>query len=139
MNQVTTGAYWAQSILKATHSDVEFNLCKEALDRLDRASAARKTGDRESCHEELKGTVSILIELADCLEYNEHGSLALRLDSLYNSMIRALQSSGGEIDDEALEVCRSVLGHWVEGWRQVRLEERRTSNVQRRTPVYVAG
>ena len=66
----------------------------------------------------MPGAVAIVIELSCCLDYNQNGALALRLDSLYNYMIEALTLSAERTDVEGLETCASILNILTDAWRQ---------------------
>ena len=72
------------------------------------------------------GDRAILIELSSGLDYTKNGSLALRLDSIYNYMIDALTLSNREGDMEALLSCESVLKILSDAWHQAVTTEQRT-------------
>ena len=88
--KIYSRAYELTKVLTASNREVVLYLYEGALNFLNRALEARDLDDQEVAGKSIDQTISILIELSCCLDYSRNGSLALRLDSIYNYMIEAL-------------------------------------------------
>ena len=113
-----SNAYMVTKVLTVSNREVILYLYEGAAGFLQRAVEARKRGDETECCESLDRVSSIMIELSSCLDYNRNGSLAIRLDSIYNYMIESLGMSNRQHDLEAIETCLSILAILSDAWRQ---------------------
>ena len=113
-----SNAYMLTKVLTASNREVILYLYEGAAGFLQRAAEARKRGDETECCESLDRVSSIMIELSSCLDYNRNGSLAIRLDSIYNYMIETIGMSNRQHDLEAIETCLSILAILSDAWRQ---------------------
>lgn len=118
MAPIYSRAYMLTKVLTANSRELILYLYEGAEGYLDRAIEARKLENDEEAAEMTDRTVSILIELSCSLDYNQNGTLALRLDSIYNFMIEALTKSQGVEGTESLETCRSLISILSDAWRQ---------------------
>ena len=118
MSEGYSRAYLLTKVLTANNREVVLYLYEGALGYIARAVEARKQGDITDCNEAIDRVVSILIELSCSLDYNRSGSLALRLDSIYNYLIDILTEAARTRNIEAFETCRSVLNVLSDAWRQ---------------------
>ena len=111
-------AYLLTKVLTATEREVIVYLYEGAISYLRRAIKARKAGNEALCGDSVDRVVSILIELSNCLDYDQNGSLALRLDSIYNYLIQALTMSNKEQDLEPLQTAEGIMNILADAWRQ---------------------
>lgn len=118
MTTIYSRAYLLTKVLTASNREVILYLYEGAQGFLKRAAESRKAGDEAACGESIDRVISILIELSSCLDYNKNGSLALRLDSIYNYMIEALTHSSKDQEMEPVETCQSILVILSDAWRQ---------------------
>jgi len=119
-------AHLLTQVLSTQQHEVILHLYDGALNHLDRAMEALQRRDPRRASEALQRASSIIIELSCGLDYHRDGSLALRLDSIYNYLIEALTMATRSLDLEALETCRSVLVILKEAWGQAVESERRS-------------
>jgi len=105
-------------VLTANSRELILYLYEGADGYLERAIEARVAGNTDEAADLIDRTVSILIELSCSLDYNQNGTLALRLDSIYNYMIEALTKSQTTDGTEALATCSSLIGILSDAWRQ---------------------
>ena len=105
-------------MLTASKREVVLYLYEGALGYIQRAVEAHQEEEESARNEAINRVISILIELSCCLDYNRNGSLALRLDSIYNYLIQALTISCRTGEPAALETAASVLTILGDAWRQ---------------------
>lgn len=111
-------AYLLTKVLTASRREVILYLYEGAQNYLNRALKARNNKDEEACAESIERATSIMIELSCCLDYNHNGSLALKLDGIYNYMIEVLTLSNKSREIEPIKTCLSVLTILHDAWQQ---------------------
>lgn len=111
-------AYELTKVLTASNREVLLYLYEGADSLIQRAITERKDGNTAEAGAAIERVISVLIELSCCLDYNQNGSLAVRLDSLYNYMIHALTLAAGTDDLEALETSAGIMHILGDAWRQ---------------------
>lgn len=118
MSTTYSRAYLLTKVLTASNREVILYLYEGALSSLIRAAESREKKDPAGAGEEIDRVISILIELSGCLDYDQNGELALRLDSIYNYMIDVLGKSNKNQDVDALQTCEGVMTILCDAWRQ---------------------
>lgn len=111
-------AYLLTKVLTASKREVVLYLYEGAIEYLMRAVEARKEDEVAEAGEAIDRVIAILIELSCSLDYNQNGSLAIRLDGIYNYMIEALTLSNKDNELEPLETCHSMLKILCDAWQQ---------------------
>lgn len=111
-------AYLLTKVLTANNREVILYLYEGALSYLSRAMEAREADEVGESSEAIDRTIAILIELSSSLDYNHDGTLALRLDSIYNYMIEVLTQSNSNQDVAPIATCESILTILCDAWRQ---------------------
>lgn len=111
-------AYLLTKVLTANNREVILYLYEGALSYLSRALEAREADEAAESAESIDRTIAILIELSSSLDYNHDGTLALRLDSIYNYMIEVLTQSNSTQDVAPIATCESILTILCDAWRQ---------------------
>ena len=118
MSTVYSRAYLLTKVLTANNKEVILYLYEGLLGYLQRAQEARQACDEAECGAALEQSLSILIELSSCLDYNHDGQMAIRLDSIYNYLIHAITLSNKNQDMEPIETSHSVITILYDAWRQ---------------------
>lgn len=111
-------AYLLTKVLTADRREVVLYLYEGALNYLGRALDALENNDAQTFAEFTDRTVAILIELSGSLDYNQNGSLAVRLDGLYNFMIELLTNARESGEADSVKTCESIMAILGDAWRQ---------------------
>jgi flagellar secretion chaperone FliS len=111
-------AHLLTEVLSTDNREVILYLYGGAVTYLQRAAEHLAQGRRKPAAENIQRASAIVVELSCCLDFNREGSLALRLDSIYNYLIEVLAVAARTLDTDALETCRSVLAILGDAWRQ---------------------
>lgn len=139
MAPIYSRAYMLTKVLTANSRELILYLYEGAEGYLDRAIEARKIENDQEAAEMTDRTVSIIIELSCSLDYNQNGTLALRLDSIYNYMIEVLTKSQGIEGTESLETCRSLISILSDAWRQAVAAEESQADTAWEAPIQLSA
>src|SRR5688572_11302687 len=83
-------AYLLTKVLTATNHEVILYLYEGAISYLHRATTALDEGRDNEARQAIDRATNIVVELSGSLNYASGGSLALRLDAIYNHLIETL-------------------------------------------------
>lgn len=111
-------AYMLTKVLTASKQEVVAYLYEGAVSYLHRAGEALKAGDVATAGQLVERTISIVIELSGNLNFSYGGSLALRLNGIYNYLIKTLSLAVKKHDESSLEACEGILVILHDAWQQ---------------------
>ena len=111
--------YKRTNIRTADRRKIVVLLYEGAIANLNKAVACLQTKRREEASVLINKTLEIIRFLANALDFQNGGELALRLDSLYAYMRDTLALANVECDCEKVAGVTGLLNTLLEGWRGI--------------------
>lgn len=91
-------------------------LMEASLDRIAIAGGAMKAENQKLKGEQLGRAIAIITSLAELLDYEKGGDLAVQLGSLYDYMVRRLLEGSATNDPEMLAEVSALMRDVKSGW-----------------------
>jgi flagellar protein FliS len=112
-------AYRQSAVLTAPPEQLVVMLYDGARRFLHQAAVAMRSDEIELTHNKLRRAESILAHLADTLDFEQGGEIAVRLGSIYHFCTRHLNRARVERDPEKVEQVSQLLGELRDAWAQI--------------------
>ncbi len=107
------------SVTDASPQQLITLLLEGAMARIASARGAMGRGELARQGELIGKAISIVDNLRTCLDHDQGGELAGRLDSLYSYVMQRLVEANQRSDDAALNEARDLLATVHDGWTQL--------------------
>ena len=114
--------YQKANITTASPAKLILMLYDGALRFLTKAIEGVKEDDLALVHELIIKTENIVIELINCLDFDQGGEIAKNLNAIYRFVYRKLIEANVNKDIPTIEICISLISPLRDGWNEMMLK-----------------
>jgi flagellar protein FliS len=111
--------YQRSAVLTASQGQLIVMLYDGASRFLAQAASAMREGDRELAHNKLRRAETIISHLRASLDFENGGTLSVRLNGLFTFYLRHLNNARVRSSAEPIDEVRTMMGQLRDAWAKI--------------------